>query len=374
MIMAVRAPRVLLVAAATSTTGGGERHVADLMRGLPVAGFEVELLCPAGGDINELAASLGIRVHNAEIGGLSLAGLRAARAIIRHSAPDIVHGHGSRAAFYARLADPSARQRMIYTVHGIHADRSGSPLRRFASTVAERALRRRTAHFVCVSEADARHGAEIGLLDPARTTVVYNGIESIAPVAPGGFRDELGITEGTPLALAVGRYSQPKDHPTLLRAWALVHERMPDAVLALIGGGELGPATRALVTSLGLGSSVRFVAPRPDLVPAYTDADVLALSSLWEGLPYVVLEALACGTPVVSTDVDGIPEAVTHGVSGLLVPPAQPEALGAALVSLLGDPSRARGMGEAGRAAVAERFGLARMIDELADVYRGILG
>lgn len=367
-------PRILLVAAATSTTGGGERHVADLMRGLPQAGFEVELLAPSGGDINALAASLGIAVHTAEIAGMSLGGLRSTRAAIARSNPDIVHAHGSRAAWYARFADPRAAERVIYTIHGIHADKAGSARRRALFLWMERRLRERTRRFVCVCASDVRKGEALGILTADDTVVVYNGIESPAPAVPGAFRAELGLGAAAPLALAIGRFHEQKDHPTLLRAWALVHQRLPHAVLALIGGGELESAIRALASSLDLGDSVRFVAPRPDLVPAYTDADVLALSSLWEGLPYVVLEALACGTPVVSTAVDGIPEAVSDGVSGLLVPPSQPEALGCALTSLLGDPTHARQMGEAGRASVADRFGLARMIDELSDVYRGVLG
>ncbi len=374
MSVVTRIPRVLLVAAATSTTGGGERHVADLIRGLPEAGFEVELLAPPGGDINVLAASLGIVTYAADIAGTRLAGLSAARAAIGRSNPDIVHAHGSRAAFYTRLADPRARERVIYTVHGIHTDRAGSSLRRSAFTAMERALVRRTRHFVCVCKADMAHGAALGILESARSSVVYNGVMPAERVATGGFRAELGIGPETPLALSVGRYSEQKDHPTLLRAWALVRDRMPEAVLALIGSGTLEAEARALAGSLGLGQSVRFCPTRPDLRPAYADADVLALSSLWEGLPYVVLEALGSGTPVVSTAVDGIPEAVTHGQTGLLVAPSAPEPLASALVDLLSDRDRSRAMGEAGRADVPERFGLEDMIEGLASVYRGVLG
>lgn len=367
-------PKVLLVAAATSTTGGGERHVADLMRGLPEMGFQVELLAPRGGDINALAASLGIATYEADIGGTSVAGLSATRSAIAQSDPDIVHAHGSRAALYARLADSRGRERAVYTVHGIHTDRSGSSARRSVLTAMERVLVQRTRHFICVCHADMAHGSALGILEAQRASVVYNGVSLPEGVAAGSFRSEIGVGSETPVALAVGRYSPQKDHPTLLRAWALVRHRMPDAVLALIGGGQLEAETRALADSLGLGGSVRFCATRPDLRSAYTDADVVVLSSLWEGLPYVVLEALATGTPVVSTAVDGIPEAVTHGETGLLVPPSAPEPVAAALVELLSDRDRSRAMGEMGRADVAERFSLEGMIDGLASVYRDVLG
>jgi len=371
--MAETQPKILLVAAATSTTGGGERHVADLMRGLPQAGFTVELLAPPGGEIDALARTLGITTHAAHIAGVSAAGVVETRDAINRSQPDLVHAHGTRAAWYARIADTRAPERVIYTVHGIHVDRAGSPLRQRVYVAMERALRTRTRQFVCVCEADARRGSALGIIAPDRTSVIYNGVPVPVQADRGAFRKELGVGPETPLALCVGRYSPQKGHATLLHAWALVRVRMPDAVLALIGSGPLEAEVRVLADSLGLGG-VRFCATRPDLSFAYADADVLALPSLWEGLPYVVLEALASGTPVVSTEVDGIPEAVTHGVNGLLVPPSAPEPLAAALVEVLEDRERAHSMGAAGRAAIVRRFGLDDMIGRLTGVYRAVLG
>jgi glycosyltransferase involved in cell wall biosynthesis len=371
---AARDLRVLLVAAATSTTGGGEKHVADLLRLLPPRGIEVGLVAPPGGDLALLAANAGIPFHHAEIaGGLSFAGRSQLASAIGTFQPDVVHAHGSRAAFYARLADPKAARRVVYTLHGIHVDKAGTPLRRWALVRVERLLRRRTARFVTVCDANMRAGERLGILDARRTTTVYNGIDVPgAPQPRGTFRAELGLSDDTPLALSVGRLTWPKDQATLLRAWALVHDRVPGAVLALVGEGELDAELRALAAELGLAESVRFVAPREGLAPAYADADVFCLSSRWEGLPYVVLEAMSFGLPVVSTRVDGIPEAVVDGTSGLLVPPSAPEALASAIAGVLDDPDTRARMGAAGAAIVAERFGLGRMADEIVAVYRAL--
>lgn len=368
--------RVLLVAAATSTTGGGEKHVADLLRLLPSRGIEVGLVTPPGGDLALLAAHVGIPFHHADIaGGLSVTGRFQLGTAIRTFEPDMVHAHGSRAAFYARLADPVAVRRVVYTLHGIHIDKAGSALRQSAFVSAERVLKPRTARFVTVCDSDRRKGARLGILDPRRAATVYNGIEMPASMpGRGTFRAELGLGEDAPLALSVGRYHEQKDQPTLLRAWSLVRERVPAAVLALVGAGELDAELRALAEELGLGDAVRFVAPRPNLAPAYADADIFALSSLWEGLPYVVLEAMSFGVPVVSTGVDGIPEAVADGESGLLVVPGDAGALAEAIVRLLNDPEARARMGEAGAAIVRERFGLERMADELVAVYREVAG
>lgn len=363
--------RVLLVAAATSTTGGGEKHVADLVRMLPSRDIDLGLVAPPGGDLAVVAGHASVPFHHAPIaGGLSYPGFSELRSAIATFQPDVVHAHGSRAAFYARLADPRAAGRCVYTLHGIHHERSGSPLRRTVLVAAERRLKDRTARFVTVCDSDRRKGARLGVLDQARTTTVYNGIEPPCVVpARGAFRAELGLADDIPLALSIGRFHEQKDQETLLRAWALVRDRVPEAVLALVGAGELEGQLRALARELALGGSLRLVEPRADLATAYVDADCFCLSSLWEGLPYVILEAMAYGLPVASTRVDGIPEAVEDGVSGLLVPPEDPAALAGAIGELLGDASRREAFGAAGIERVAERFGLDRMVDELVGVY-----
>jgi len=366
---------VLLVAAANSTTGGAERHVADLLRGLPSRGVQPSLLCPAGGDLSELAAGLGVPLYHADIAqGVSVGKFKQVRTAIADADPDIVHGHGSRAAMFARAADPRAAERVVYTVHGIHIDKSGSALRQAAFKTLERTQRPRTAWFVTVCESDVAKGAALGVLDPDRTVTVYNGIQASGPrERSGAFRAELGIARNAPLALSVGRMHEQKDQRTLLAAWSELRDRVPEAVLALLGSGPLEGALREYAAGLRLGESLRFVTPRQDVGAAYADADVFVLSSRWEGLPYVVLEAMDAGVPVVSTDVDGIPEAVEDGVTGLLVPPQDAGALAEAIAAVLADPLRARQMGSAGTLRVAERFGLEGMVDGIVSVYAQVV-
>jgi len=366
---------VLLIAAGNTTTGGGEKHVADLMRSLPLAGFDVALACPHGGDLGGLARGLGVPVCNVPIDcGFSPARVRAVRAAISAAAPDVVHAHGSRAAAFARLADAHAARRVVYTVHGIHVDKAGSTARRIVFTGIEQLLRPRTARFVTVCEADAAKGARLCVLSAARTTTIHNGIELPPRAAPAGrFRAELGVGAHVPLVLSVGRFHEQKDQETLLRAWRIVVGSHPDAVLAIVGAGGLAGRLRELAAADCTSGSVRLVRPRAALAEAYVDADAFALSSRWEGLPYVLLEAMAYGLPVASTNVDGIPEAVVDGVTGVLVPPEDPIALGRALEGLLSDPARRRRMGEAGRERVTAEFSLDQMIARITQVYRELM-
>jgi glycosyltransferase involved in cell wall biosynthesis len=370
-----RRPRVLLIAAANATTGGGERHVADLVRRLPRAGFDVALVCPEGGDLGGLARGLGVPVCPVPIDrGFSLGALRAVHAAIVAAAPDVVHPHGSRAAAFARIADPYAARRVVYTVHGIHVNEAGSASRRAAFMGIERILRLRTARFVTVCASDVAKGVRLGLLTDARTTTIHNGIGLPPADTPRGrFRAEFGIREQAPLVLSVGRLHEQKDQKTLLDAWRGVAAAHPEAVLAIVGSGPLESRLRGMVAAAGLQDSVRLVRPRAELAEAYVDADLLALSSRWEGFPYVLLEAMSFGLPVVSTAVDGIPEAVVDGVTGALVPPESPPALARALNGLLSDPARCRSFGEAGQRRVAAEFTLDRMIERLCGVYSDLL-
>ena len=362
--------RVLEVAAATALDGGGEKHVADLLRRLPAAGVEVALAAPPGGGLGELAAALGVPAFATPIErGFSARAFAGFRAALASLAPDVVHAHGSRAAAFVRAADPLARRRVVYTLHGIHADQ-GSPARRGVLLAVERALRPRTARFIAVSRGNRDKGARLGILDPVRTIVVPNGIEVPPPAAVrGAFRRELGLAEERPLALSVGRLDVPKDQATLLRAWGLLGGACPEAVLVLVGTGHLEGELRTIAREEGLGERMRFVAPRPGLASAYADADLFVLSSLWEGLPYVLLEAMAYGLPVVATAVDGIPEAVAAGESGLLVPPCDPEALAAALARLLAAPAERAAMGAAGAERVEALFTVDAMVAGVVRVY-----
>jgi len=361
------------LADANSTTLGAEKHVADLLAHLPHEGFLVALGCPGGGDLGDTARGLGLPTFELPIdGGLTPAALRAVRHAIECTNPRVVHVHGARSATFARLCDPLAARRVVYTVHGVHAGR-GASLLRTGLTHFEWTLRHRTAHFVTVCESDAVVGARLGLLAPERTTVIHNGL-LLPRAAPkeGRFREELHIEEQTPLVLSVGRFHPQKDHETLLKAWRAVSTCRPDTVLALVGAGGLENSLRATMRALGLSASVRLAQPRADLGEAYVDADIFALSSRYEGLPYVILEAMAYGLPVVSTNVDGIPEAVDDGITGLLAPPRDPTALSGAILRVLSHPNEGRQCGRAGRDKVMRDFSLERMIARIVDVYRKV--
>ncbi|MFF3935798.1 GT4 family glycosyltransferase PelF [Streptomyces phaeofaciens] len=207
---------------------------------------------------------------------------------------------------------------------------------------------------------------EQGGAEPESIRTVYNGVDPAAfpPAGP----------EPRTLTLSwAGRVDPIKDLETLIEAFALVRDRLPDARLRLFGGTPRGGEAyrercEALAAELGHADAVTFEGRVDDIKDAYAAGNVVMLSSISEGFPFTLIEAMSCGRATVSTDVGGVREAV--GDTGLVVPPRDPEAMAAAALELLGDPARRRAMGEAARLRVIERFTLRRTIDTFRSLYR----
>ncbi|MGW0149149.1 GT4 family glycosyltransferase PelF [Streptomyces sp. NPDC003333] len=206
---------------------------------------------------------------------------------------------------------------------------------------------------------------EQGGADPTAIRTVYNGVDPAA-FPPAGPEPE------TPTLSWAGRVDPIKDLETLIRAFALVRTQRPDARLRLFGGTPRGGEAyrercEALAAELGHADAVTFEGRVDDIKDAYAAGSVVMLSSISEGFPFTLIEAMSCGRATVSTDVGGVREAV--GDTGLVVPPRDPAAMAAAALELLGAPDRRRAMGEAARLRVIEQFTLRQTIDTFRGIY-----
>ncbi|MER5519457.1 GT4 family glycosyltransferase PelF [Streptomyces sp. NPDC002763] len=206
---------------------------------------------------------------------------------------------------------------------------------------------------------------EEGGADPEAIRTVYNGVDPAAFPAAGPEPE-------VPTLSWAGRVDPIKDLETLIRAFALVRARVPDARLRLFGGTPRGGEAyrercEALAAELGHGDAVTFEGRVDDIKDAYAAGNVVMLSSISEGFPFTLIEAMSCGRATVSTDVGGVREAV--GDTGLVVAPRDPAAMAAAALELLGDPARRRAMGEAARLRVIEQFTLRQTIDTFRAIY-----
>jgi starch synthase (maltosyl-transferring) len=229
---------------------------------------------------------------------------------------------------------------------------------------------------VCVSEGVRQFSRTVGRLSGDRLVVIRNGVDpTLLDCAEPASRASLGVPPDAFLTLFVGRLNPQKGLPHLLAAAKRVMRTVPNWHLALAGDG---PDRERLVTDVSadpdLAAHIHWLGRRDDVPSLLKAADVLVLPSLWEGMPNVVLEAMAARRAVVATAVEGTHELVVNGETGWLVPPADPSALAAALIDSAAHPDRTRQFGAAGRSRVEAEFTVARMVGAYERLWARILG
>ncbi|PKN23841.1 MAG: glycosyl transferase [Deltaproteobacteria bacterium HGW-Deltaproteobacteria-21] len=221
---------------------------------------------------------------------------------------------------------------------------------------------------VCNSVAIREYVMDRYHLSGEKTTVIPNGVDLEYFSPP-----QREYTLGNPVILNIGRLVKDKDQATLIEAFSLVVSKVDGVELWIVGDGPLSRRIRGLAARSGLSGRVRILPAQADLRPLFKKACVFALSSIREALPNVVIEAMACGLPVVATDVGGLGELVVPGVTGSLVPPASPSALAEALTRVLSDASIRGAFGRAGRERVEKRFALSRMVERHVLLFQELL-
>jgi len=207
---------------------------------------------------------------------------------------------------------------------------------------------------------------EYGWFDEGFIRVVYNGVRE--DVETGAF-DFSKDYPGKRIVFSAGRLSDQKGFDVLIEAAALLRERREDVVFCIAGKGRQRSRLEALVQERGLGATVFFLGFQEEIQPYLKGCDLYVLSSRFEGMPNVVMEAMAAGKAVVATDVNGVRELMTDGKTGLIVPPEDPAALAGAVAEIIDDGNRLAGFGSQGRFRVREHFTMARMIASLETVF-----
>lgn len=344
----------------TLDIGGAENHLLSLLLRLPRGEFEIELGYLKG------AGGLAARFREA---GIAVTDFRlkhaADAAVVRRLAhafkgADLVHTHLFKAdVFGAAAAKIAGVRRLVSSKHN-----EDQYLKDLAAGMIGRMAARAADRVVCISEAVRAFMAKRGLRAD-RLQVIPYGLE-IRPVDLSrreAVRAELGAKAGEVLVGTMGRLEEQKGQRFLIDAMRQIPAR-----LAIVGKGSLEAPLRARAAALG--DRCVFAGFRADVNAVMSAFDVFALPSLWEGFGLVLLEAMAAARPVVAAASGAIPEIVVHGETGLVVPPGDEAALARALAELVGDPARARAMGEAGRRRLEERFPLERMIDAYVALYR----
>jgi glycosyltransferase involved in cell wall biosynthesis len=355
------------------TDGGVGRHVADVAEGLVGKGFDVVLCSPAlPKGLQAPVTHVPLDIGRAVTPRADLAALGSFAGTVRRLRPDVIHAHSSKAGVIARVARLSQpRTPVLYTPHGYaFAGHFSRESERRAYRAIERALAPLASLVVCVCEAEARLARSIG--PSARVRVVHNGVEITGARAVEPRIAEL--SKAGPVIGALTLLRPGKGLETLLAALPAVLGAHPSAQIAIVGDGPDLEELRASAHDLGVAHAVHFLGASSEPLSSLRGMDVFVHPSWAESFPYVILEAMSLGLPILASDVGGIGEEIVDGQSGLLVPARDQDALARALIELLNEPARARQMGEGALNRVQERFTRAQMVDHMASLYEQATG
>jgi glycosyltransferase involved in cell wall biosynthesis len=352
----------------------------DLARGLRAAGMLPSLVSPRVSVLADRAQAEGIPHIAVEKGGfIDFAAIRTMRQKLRAGEIDVIHAHNGRTALSAALAVKLERRgAYVLTQHFLipsRATRTG--LKGWVSNALHRWISRGAGHIIAISDASRRGIEERGESANGNVTTVPNGIAAPDPakLSPAAeVRASLGIAPGRPLIVCAARLEREKDVASLIAAMPAVIAATPNAVCVVAGDGSERAARAAQIQQLGLTGSVMLAGFREDAMSIINAADLFVLPSLAEPFGLVLIEAMSLGKPVISTDAGGPREIVENGRTGLLVPPADPVALGAAISRLLLDEKLRHSMGASGMKRFQENYTLPRMTAAIIETYRKALG
>lgn len=349
--------------------GGAEWQVCDLADQFTAKGHKVLLISMTGETVNRPLSSK-IDVVELNMAKTPFGFIKAywqARQLIKQFKPDVVHSHMVHANLFARLLRLTGKiKRLICTAHSTNEGGRG------------RMLAYRLTDVLCdlstnVSQEAADIYVKRGAAPASRIVAMPNGIDTARftfnPECRASLRQQLQLSDNTPLILAVGRLTAAKDYPNLLTAFSQLPAEFSHTQLAIIGIGEEQANIVALATQLGLSNRVHFLGLQRNVHEWMSAADIYVMSSAWEGMPLVLLEAMSCERIVVATDCGGVKEVV--GDCGMLVPPKNSVALAEALAEALALPSeQGLAKGRLARQRIVERYSLTAQAEQWLQLYQ----
>lgn len=363
--------------------GGGERVFSQIIRGLNKERFSVLVASNPGGIFEKKLAEVGIKINPVRMTNrYNLGIISRLKKIIKTKDVRIVHSQGGRADFFSRIAAkiahvPITVSSMAMLVEGYDV----SILRKSLYVLIDRWTERWVNKFTVLSEAMRRSLIEIHKIPPENIVKIYNGIE-IEEYNPDHkelrnkkleVRRELGLKNDVPVIGAIGRLVWQKGFEYLIRAAPEVLKKCPEARFLIVGEGPLKNKLILTGEKLNVADRIIFTGFRSDIKEILASIDVLAMPSLLEGLPMVLLEAMAMAKPIVATRIDGITEVLENSKTGLLVPAENSHALAEAIVGILNDKAKANFFGQNAREVAKKKFSVKKMVEQIELAYEKLL-
>ncbi|WP_067453335.1 glycosyltransferase [Actinomadura macra] len=361
-------------------TGGVGMDSSASSRTETVLYGEAAVANAAAGDLTPQAHAAGMEI--VQVGPLvpqisprdDRAALRTLTRVLAEGRYDVVHTHSAKGGVIGRVAAARAGvPRIVHTWHGFPFHEFQSWARRRAYIRLERVAAKHTDAFLAIGSETVTTALRLGLATPERIRLSWPAVDvdayATAPGSRAHARRRLDLPLGVKVVGSIGRLTFQKGPEIFVKALA----RLPDDVFGLwVGGGTMAGELERLTAKLGVGERMRWLGHRDDVAAVLPAFDLMAMSSRWEGLPCVLVEAIGAGIPLVATAVPSNQDLVLAGETGLLVPPGDPERLAGAISALLDDPSAAARMAERARARVGDWFSPAHLGTVLDETYRGV--
>ncbi|MFH0859836.1 MAG: glycosyltransferase [Candidatus Altiarchaeota archaeon] len=365
---AVKKTRVLMLIG-TLDVGGTEMMVKSLATGLDRRRFDVTVMCLAkGGRVAEMLKREGIRVDVLGISSkMDVTSVYRLARFLKQMRFDIVHSFLFYSNVLARISG-----RLANTPAIVSGERSTSEWKSPLYRLIDRLTSVYSTVIVANSNAVRDSLVEDVRIKPDRIRVVYNGIDlrRFDDTADSRkVREQLSLSEKKVTVVTVTRLHPEKNPSDFIKAASIVKRKHGNVQFLVVGDGRLMGELKIMSSELGISDDVIFAGEREDVPGLLKASDIFVLTSLWEGLPVSVLEAMASSLPVVATDVGGTKEVIDNGVTGILVPRENPEELAAAIGTLIENPERRKQMGFRGRERVEEYFTLKGMIENMEALY-----
>ncbi|MBN1272782.1 MAG: glycosyltransferase family 4 protein [Candidatus Aminicenantes bacterium] len=361
-----------------SSLGGGQVHVFALVRSLNPERFETAVCSRADGPLVDSLRIAGIPHFAVDFFGKKIVPgrVRELKKVLRQNRIDILHTHGGIAGLFGRWAARRCRiPVVVHTLHGIHYLHYRNPVLKGFFILLEKLFSRLTDTVIFVSEADLKTGLRRKLVPPSKARLVKNGIalspadKTITSPYVKIIKAEWGIDSSRPILGTITRLHRQKGIPVLLKAARILSREITEAAVVIIGDGPQRRDLERKRKKWGLEKTVFFPGAKENAEKVLPAFDIFVLPSLWEGLPYVLLEAAAAGKPVIASDIDGVREILTQGQTGKLVKAGDAVSLAQAAVELLRNPHLAQKMGKALQHEIPPRFSLQEMIRQVEDLY-----
>jgi glycosyltransferase involved in cell wall biosynthesis len=356
---------------------GAERVILTLAKSINRRAFQFNLMCMRRGNgssdqLIETARRLEIPVFPVDVRGrFDICAMQRIRRIIQYQRISIIHTHDFKSDLYGLLASLGTPIKRVTTAHGSTRD---SLQKRLYLYITERGIYRLFHKVIAVSE--ELHDYLVSLsLSASRISTIQNGMDFSLIELEGTSADHspLPSVKGKVIFSVIGRLYPDKGHRFFIEAFEKVHQMFPNTAALIVGDGPGRFAIAKQIKRLGLDKAIHLCGVRSNMKAVYEMADYVVIPSLTEGLPYVLLEAMANGNPLIASRVGDIPISIVHGENGFLVNPGSVDELNKYMTRLMTNPDEGRAMASSAREIVLRDFSAKRMLDATEDIYRKLI-